>query len=82
MKIKPPADRILVKRVEPDETTRGGIVIPDTAKEDQQEAEVMTVGSGRMDDSGKRVPVDVKRVIECFSESLQERKSKLRMRTI
>jgi chaperonin GroES len=61
MKIKPLADRILVKRVEPDETTRGGIVIPDTAKEEQQEAEVVAVGPGRVSDSGKRVPVDVKK---------------------
>jgi chaperonin GroES len=61
IKIKPLADRILVKRVEPDETTRGGIVIPDTAKEEQQEAEVVAVGPGRVSDSGKRVPVDVKK---------------------
>jgi chaperonin GroES len=61
MRIKPLADRILVKRVEPEDTTRGGIVIPDTAKEKQQEAEVVAVGPGRVDDSGKRVPVDVKK---------------------
>jgi chaperonin GroES len=61
MKVKPLADRLLVKRIEPEETTKGGIVIPDNAKEKQQEAEVMAVGSGRLDESGKRIPMEVKK---------------------
>ncbi len=61
MRIKPLADRILVKRVESEDTSRGGIVIPDTAREIQQEAEVVAVGPGCLNDSGKRVPVDVRK---------------------
>jgi chaperonin GroES len=61
MRITPLADRILVKRVEPEETSRGGMVIPDTAKEIQQEAEAVAVRPGCLNDSGKRVPVDVKK---------------------
>lgn len=60
MKVRPLADRILVKRQEPDETVRGGIIIPDTAKEKPQEGKVVAVGPGRLDDDGKRVPLEVK----------------------
>jgi chaperonin GroES len=60
MKVRPLADRILVKREEPDETVRGGIIIPDTAKEKPQEGKVVAVGPGRLDDDGKRVPLEVK----------------------
>ena len=61
MKAKPLGDRILVKREEKTEETRGGIVIPDNAKEKPQEARVVAVGEGRRDDKGKRVPVHVKK---------------------
>ncbi|MBI2336597.1 MAG: co-chaperone GroES [Deltaproteobacteria bacterium] len=60
MKIRPLRDRLLVKRVGEETKTKGGIIIPDTAKEKPQEAEVMAVGSGRIDDSGKTIPLDVK----------------------
>jgi len=61
MKIKPLADRILVKREEPSETVRGGIIIPDTAKEKPQEGKVMAVGPGKLDENGKRIPMEVKK---------------------
>ena len=61
MKIKPLADRILVKREEPSETVRGGIIIPDTAKEKPQEGRVMAAGPGKIDENGKRVPMEVKK---------------------
>ena len=51
---------LLAKRVEPAEEVRGGIIIPDSAKDKPQEAEVIAVGPGKMDDSGNRLPVDVK----------------------
>ena len=54
MKVKPLGDRVLLKRVEAEEEVRGGIIIPDTAKEKPQEAEVVSVGDGKMDDDGKR----------------------------
>ena len=60
MKVKPLGDRVLLKRVETDEEVRGGIIIPDTAKEKPQEAEVVAVGDGKMDDDGKRLPMSVK----------------------
>ena len=61
MKVRPLADRILVKREEASETVRGGIIIPDTAKEKPQEGKVVAVGPGRVDDEGKRVPLEVKK---------------------
>ncbi len=61
MKIRPLADRILIKRIEQDEVKKGGIVIPDTAKEKPQEAEVVAVGPGKLDDNGKRIPLEVKK---------------------
>ena len=61
MKIRPLADRILVKREEPNETVRGGIIIPDSAKEKPQEGKVVAAGPGRLDDNGKRVPLEVKK---------------------
>ena len=60
MKFRPLHDRILVRRVEAEEKTAGGIIIPDTAKEKPQEGEVIAVGSGARDDSGKLLPLDVK----------------------
>lgn len=61
MTIRPLNDRVLLRRIEPEEVVKGGIIIPDTAKEKPQEAEVMAVGPGRLDDSGKRVPIEVKK---------------------
>ena len=60
MNIRPLQDRVVVKRVEQEEQVRGGIIIPDTAKEKPQQAEVVAVGPGKVNDEGKRTPVDVK----------------------
>ena len=61
MNVRPLADRILVRRIEEKETIRGGIIIPDTAKEKPQEGEVVAVGPGRKTEEGKVVPVDLKK---------------------
>ena len=61
MNVKPLADRILVRRLEEQEEKRGGIIIPDTAKEKPQQAEVVAVGPGRITDDGKRVALEVKK---------------------
>ena len=60
MTLRPLHDRILVKRVEEKETVKGGIIIPDTAKEKPQEGEVVAVGHGKKTDDGKVIPLDVK----------------------
>jgi len=60
MKIKPLNDRVIVKRVEKEQKTSGGIIIPDTAKEKPQEGEVVAVGPGKRDDDGKRIALGVK----------------------
>ena len=60
MGFRPLHDRVLVRRVEADEKTAGGIIIPDTAKEKPQEGEIIAVGSGARDEAGKLVPLDVK----------------------
>jgi chaperonin GroES len=60
MGFRPLHDRVLVRRVEADEKTAGGIIIPDTAKEKPQEGEVVAVGPGARDDNGKVQPLDVK----------------------
>jgi len=60
MKIRPLHDRILVERLEEKEVKKGGIIIPDTAKEKPQEAKVIAVGTGKVNDEGKTVPLDVK----------------------
>jgi len=61
MHVRPLHDRVLLKRLEEKEVVKGGIIIPDTAKEKPQEAEVLAVGPGKLDDSGKRMPIDVKK---------------------
>ena len=61
MKIKPLNDRILVVRVEEKQKSAGGIIIPDTAKEKPQEGKVVEAGPGKVDDSGKRIPIQVKK---------------------
>jgi len=60
MKIRPLHDRILVRREEEKETKKGGIIIPDTAKEKPQEGKVIAVGNGKVSDDGKKIPLDVK----------------------
>ena len=60
MAITPLYDRVMLKRVDPAETVKGGIIIPDTAKEKPMEAIVVAVGEGKFDDNGKRVPMSVK----------------------
>ena len=61
MKVKPLNDRILVVRVAEEQKTAGGIIIPDTAKEKPMEGKVVAAGPGKLDDSGKRVPMEVKK---------------------
>jgi chaperonin GroES len=61
MKVRPLGDRILLKRIEEEDKSKGGIIIPDTAKEKPQEGKVVAVGKGRMLDDGKLVPLEVKK---------------------
>lgn len=58
--IRPLGDRVVIKPMEAEETTKGGIILPDTAKEKPQKGKVLAVGSGRILDNGTRVPVDVR----------------------
>jgi chaperonin GroES len=60
MKLKPLQDRILVQRVEEEAKTKGGIIIPDTAKEKPAEGKVIAVGNGKAGDDGKRIPLEIK----------------------
>jgi chaperonin GroES len=60
MNIRPLHDRVLVKRIEESETVKGGIIIPDTAKEKPQQGEVVAVGDGKILEDGERAPLDVK----------------------
>jgi chaperonin GroES len=61
MKLRPLQDRLLVQRVEEEEKTKGGIIIPDTAKEKPAEGKVVAVGKGKVDESGKPIPMEVKK---------------------
>ena len=61
MKIRPLQDRIIVQRIEEDETTKGGIIIPDSAKEKPQEGKAIAVGNGKVTEDGKLQPLDVKK---------------------
>jgi len=61
MKIRPLYDRIVVKRIEEQETVRGGIIIPDSAKEKPQEGEVVALGTGKLDDKGEKIAFTVKK---------------------
>ena len=61
MNVRPLHDRILITRIEEKETVKGGIIIPDTAKEKPQEAEVVAVGNGKKTEEGKVIPLDVKK---------------------
>ena len=60
MNIKPLGDRVLIKQIDSEEVTKGGIVLPDTAKEKPQEGEVLAVGPGKLLDNGERAPMEVK----------------------
>ncbi len=60
MKVKPIGDRVLVKPAKEEEAKKGGIIIPDTAKEKSQEGKVIAIGTGKIDDNGKKVPFNVK----------------------
>ena len=60
MKVRPLHDRIMVERLEEQEVRRGGIIIPDTAKEKPQEGKVIAAGTGKVGDDGKKIPLDVK----------------------
>lgn len=60
MRIRPLHDRVLVQRIEEEEKTKGGIIIPDTAREKPQQGKIIAVGPGRIDDKGNRVPMNVK----------------------
>lgn len=60
MKIRPLQDRVIVKRIDEEEKTKGGIIIPDTAKEKPQQGKVVAVGKGKVGDDGKVIPLDVK----------------------
>ena len=61
MQVKPLADRVLIKPLETEEMKKGGIIIPDTAKEKPQQGEVMEVGPGRMGEEGDKIPMEVKK---------------------
>ena len=61
MKLKPLQDRILVQRIEEEKTTKGGIIIPDTAKEKPAEGKVAAVGNGKVGEDGKRIPIEIKK---------------------
>jgi chaperonin GroES len=61
MKLRPLQDRILVQRVEEETTTKGGIIIPDTAKEKPAEGKVIAVGNGKVGDDGKRIALEIKK---------------------
>ena len=61
MNFQPLSDRILVRRIEEQETVRGGIIIPDTAKEKPQEGEIVAIGPGRLTEEGKRIALEVKK---------------------
>jgi len=61
MGIQPLADRVLVKRIEEEQQTKGGIIVPDTAKEKPVQGKIVAVGPGRMNDDGKRMPLELKK---------------------
>src|ERR1700712_3670339 len=61
MKLKPLGDRLIVRAIEEDMTTASGLVLPETAKEKPQQGKVLAAGDGRLDDDGKRIPMDVKK---------------------
>ena len=79
MKFRPLHDRVVVKRLDGEEKTASGIIIPDTAQEKPMQGKIIEVGNGARDDNGKIIPLDVKKVIRCFLENGQVQKLKLIM---
>ena len=73
MKLKPLNDRVLVKRLESEEKTAGGLYIPDTAKEKPSKGQIVAVGPGKFDEQGKRIPMTVQ-PMKCFSTSMPVQK--------
>ncbi len=69
MAFRPLHDRVVVRRITAEEKTKGGIIIPDTAKEKPQEGEIIAAGPGARDEAGKLVPLDVRPVTACCSAS-------------
>jgi chaperonin GroES len=69
MKVRPLHDRLLVKRIEKMETTKGGLIIPDTAKEKPMEGKIIAAGKGKVDEDGNRRPLDVHKGDRCSSAS-------------
>ncbi len=74
MAIRPLDDRVVVEPLEAEEKTQGGIVLPDSAKEKPTKGKVVSVGEGKLLDSGKRAELLVKKVIRFYTESMQEQK--------
>src|SRR2546425_9250934 len=77
MKLKPLGDRLIVRAVEEEEKTASGLVLPDTAKEKPQKGKVLAAGDGKLDDDGKRIPLDVKKGDEVLYSKYGGRQSKL-----
>ena len=77
MKIRPLHDRVIVMREDEEGKTKGGIIIPDTAKEKPVEGKVTAVGTGKIGDDGKKQPLEVKKETACCLESMLVRKSRL-----
>ena len=75
LNVKPLGDRVLVEPVEEKEVKKGGIIIPDTAKEKPMESVVVALGTGKTDDNGKKVPFEVKKGTACWSASTAAPKS-------
>ena len=81
MKVRPLHDRLVVRRIEAKETAKGGIIIPDTAKEKPQEGEVLAIGNGKMLDDGTKVPLDVRWATGSCSASTPGRTSRSKAKT-
>jgi chaperonin GroES len=75
MKVRPLHDRVIVKRVEEEEKTKGGIIIPDTAKEKPIEGKVVAVGKGKVLENGNQQPLEVKEAIRFCLENMPEQRS-------
>ena len=82
MKFRPLYDRILVERVELEETTKGGIILPDTAKEKPQQGKVIAVGQGKRTEDGKLIPLEVKAGTRSFSGNIQDQRLRLKVPSI
>ncbi len=81
MKFRPLHDRVVVKRIDAEEKTTGGIIIPDTAKEKPSQGEVIAVGPGGRDEAGKLIPIDIGSATACCSANGREPRSRSTART-